>query len=140
MELKYKHLVFTVAIAFFLKSTLFYDFWVIYNTGEREYRSVGEQKVPVVHRVLITGASKGIGEEVAYQYARQGARIVITARNAASLKLVAERCVSLGAKSADFIAADMNKTEDIAKIMPFVEQKMSKSHSRLVRPVSPVCP
>ena len=30
--------------------------------------------------VIITGASTGIGEELAYQYARLGANIVITAR------------------------------------------------------------
>ncbi|KAJ3063991.1 hypothetical protein HK102_008333, partial [Quaeritorhiza haematococci] len=46
-------------------------------------------------RVLITGASKGIGEQLAYEYARHGARIVITARTASLLEQVAERCRSL---------------------------------------------
>jgi len=38
--------------------------------------------------VVITGASAGIGEQVAYYYARMGARILITARTEANLKKV----------------------------------------------------
>lgn len=41
-------------------------------------------------RVLVTGASKGIGEQMAYHYARFGAKIVITARGEDGLKKV--RC------------------------------------------------
>lgn len=39
-------------------------------------------------RVIITGASKGIGEEVAYQLARMGAHVVLTARSEDALKKV----------------------------------------------------
>ena len=38
--------------------------------------------------VVITGASTGIGEHLAYQYARLGANIVITARREQRLKEV----------------------------------------------------
>ena len=38
--------------------------------------------------VIITGASTGIGEELAYQYSRLGANIVITARREQRLKEV----------------------------------------------------
>ena len=38
--------------------------------------------------VVITGASTGIGEQLAYQYARLGANIVITARREQRLKEV----------------------------------------------------
>ena len=31
-------------------------------------------------RVLVTGASSGLGEEMTYQYARTGASVFITAR------------------------------------------------------------
>ncbi len=39
-------------------------------------------------RVLITGASSGIGEQMAYHYAKFGAQIVITARRVDALKKV----------------------------------------------------
>ena len=38
--------------------------------------------------VLVTGASSGIGEELAYTYARHGANLVITARREDRLKQV----------------------------------------------------
>lgn len=39
-------------------------------------------------RVLVTGASAGIGEQIAYHYARFGAEIVLTARREAVLQKV----------------------------------------------------
>ena len=41
-------------------------------------------------RVLVTGASTGIGEQMAYHYARFGAQIVITARRENVLQQVSE--------------------------------------------------
>ena len=41
-------------------------------------------------RVLVTGASTGIGEQIAYHYARFGARVVITARREKVLQQVSE--------------------------------------------------
>ena len=50
--------------------------------------------------VVITGASTGLGEQLAYQYARLGANIVITARRDSRLKevnliIVCIRCVNV---------------------------------------------
>ena len=39
-------------------------------------------------RVFITGASTGIGEQLAYHYARLGASVVVTARRESRLKEV----------------------------------------------------
>ena len=39
-------------------------------------------------RVLVTGASGGIGEQIAYHYAQLGAKVLITARREAELKRV----------------------------------------------------
>ncbi|XP_053387002.1 hydroxysteroid 11-beta-dehydrogenase 1-like protein [Mercenaria mercenaria] len=59
--------------------------------------------------VFITGASTGIGEQLAYHYARLGANVVITARRENKLKEVIEKCKELGTKEQtyDYVVADM---------------------------------
>ncbi|XP_053943824.1 11-beta-hydroxysteroid dehydrogenase 1 isoform X3 [Cuculus canorus] len=62
-------------------------------------------------RVIVTGASTGIGEQMAYHLARMGAHVLITARTEAKLQKVVERCRELGAASARYISGTM---EDMA--------------------------
>ncbi|NXL94583.1 DHI1 dehydrogenase, partial [Alectura lathami] len=62
-------------------------------------------------RVIVTGASTGIGEQVAYHLARMGAHVVVTARTEAKLQKVVERCRELGASSARLVSGSM---EDMA--------------------------
>jgi NADP-dependent 3-hydroxy acid dehydrogenase YdfG len=46
--------------------------------------------------IFITGASIGIGEYVAYEYAKQGATIGLAARRKDLLQTVAKKCKELG--------------------------------------------
>ena len=62
--------------------------------------------------VLVTGASSGIGEELAREFARRGRRVVLVARRADRLKALA---ASLGS-SAEVLAADLSKAEDRAAL------------------------
>ena len=48
--------------------------------------------------VIITGASGGIGEQLAYQYARLGANVVITTKRENRLKEVFKNCHSQAEK------------------------------------------
>ncbi|XP_008405418.1 hydroxysteroid 11-beta-dehydrogenase 1-like protein [Poecilia reticulata] len=75
-------------------------------------------------RVLVTGASTGIGEQMAYHYARFGAQIVITARREKVLQQVAEKCLSLGAQKALYIAADMANESDPDRVVDFALEKL----------------
>lgn len=49
--------------------------------------------------VVITGASSGIGQEVAIQMAERGAKVVLAARNAAALKETADQITAAGGKA-----------------------------------------
>ncbi|XP_003220479.1 11-beta-hydroxysteroid dehydrogenase 1 [Anolis carolinensis] len=60
--------------------------------------------------VIVTGASTGIGEQMAYHLARMGSHILITARTEAKLQKVVSRCLELGAASARYVNGSM---EDI---------------------------
>ncbi|XP_014853259.1 PREDICTED: hydroxysteroid 11-beta-dehydrogenase 1-like protein isoform X2 [Poecilia mexicana] len=75
-------------------------------------------------RVLVTGASSGIGEQMAYHYARFGAQIVITARREKVLQQVAEKCLSLGAQKALYIPADMANDSDPDRVVDFALEKL----------------
>ncbi|KAM9763055.1 hydroxysteroid 11-beta-dehydrogenase 1-like protein [Menidia menidia] len=75
-------------------------------------------------RVLVTGASTGIGEQMAYHYARFGAELVITARREKVLQQVAEKCLSLGAQKALYIAADMSSDSDPDTVVDFAVEKL----------------
>lgn len=50
--------------------------------------------------VIITGASSGIGRELALQLADQGARLALAARSADALEAVADECRARGARAA----------------------------------------
>ncbi|WP_069804082.1 SDR family oxidoreductase [Thermogemmatispora onikobensis] len=51
------------------------------------------------HVVLITGASRGIGEQLAYQLAEQGAWLALAARSSEALETVAATCRTRGARA-----------------------------------------
>ena len=42
--------------------------------------------------VLVTGASSGIGRELTLAFSRRGARVLLAARRASELNVVAEQC------------------------------------------------
>ncbi|XP_061744766.1 hydroxysteroid 11-beta-dehydrogenase 1-like protein [Nerophis ophidion] len=75
-------------------------------------------------KVLVTGASTGIGEQMAYHYATFGAQIVITARREKILQQVVEKCLSLGAQKALYIAADMSSDTDPERVVEFAVEQL----------------
>ncbi|XP_029486651.1 hydroxysteroid 11-beta-dehydrogenase 1-like protein isoform X2 [Oncorhynchus nerka] len=75
-------------------------------------------------RVLVTGASTGIGEQMAYHLAGFGAQVVITARREKVLQQVAEKCQVLGAQKALYIAADMANPSEPERVVKFAVDKL----------------
>jgi NADP-dependent 3-hydroxy acid dehydrogenase YdfG len=68
--------------------------------------------------VWITGASSGIGEALAKQYARQGAKLVLSARRVAELERVKQACIELGSAASDVFVLPM----DLLKVDDMPEQ------------------
>jgi len=66
--------------------------------------------------VIITGASTGIGEELAYRLAQQGASLVLTARRQDKLDRVAAAVRQLGARVIT-VAADVARNDECRRII-----------------------
>uniref|UniRef100_A0A672S1Y1 Hydroxysteroid 11-beta-dehydrogenase 1-like protein n=1 Tax=Sinocyclocheilus grahami TaxID=75366 RepID=A0A672S1Y1_SINGR len=75
-------------------------------------------------RVLVTGASTGIGEQLAYHCARLGAQLVITARRGNVLEQVVSKCLEMGAQRALFISADMASPSDAESVMQYAIEQL----------------
>ncbi|XP_054529205.1 hydroxysteroid 11-beta-dehydrogenase 1-like protein isoform X2 [Pan troglodytes] len=96
-------------------------------------------------RVLLTGANAGVGEELAYHYARLGSHLVLTAHTEALLQKVRWRgkrccrgeahgqlwppqvvgnCRKLGAPKVFYIAADMASPEAPESVVQFALDKL----------------
>src|ERR1700727_3898924 len=68
-------------------------------------------------RVLITGASKGIGAAAAEAFAEEGCHLLLAARNGDQLKALTERLRSAHQIDATAHVVDLRKPEDIVRLV-----------------------
>jgi 3-oxoacyl-[acyl-carrier protein] reductase len=80
--------------------------------------------------VFIAGASRGIGLGMARAFAKEGAKVALTARSEGPLDAAQALLVSEGAKPADLItiAGDMTKSKTIAAALDAAEAKLGPVH------------
>lgn len=74
---------------------------------------------------LITGASRGIGAEVAKAYAREGAHVILLARTVGGLEEVDDAIRAEGGK-ATLMPLDLRKIEDLDKLGPTIAERFGK--------------
>lgn len=74
-------------------------------------------------RILLTGASSGIGEAAAEQFAREGATVVVVARRQELLDALAERIIAAGG-DALAIACDVSDMDAVDALVADVEKRL----------------
>lgn len=74
-------------------------------------------------RILLTGASSGIGEAAAEQFAREGATVVVVARRQELLDALAERITTAGGE-ATAIACDVSDMDAVDALVANVEKRL----------------
>jgi short-subunit dehydrogenase len=76
-----------------------------------------QQELSVTKRLLITGASSGIGRALAIAYAKDGASLYLLGRDQTRLDAAAEACRAAGATEVQTRVADVRDREAMAKII-----------------------
>ncbi|MBI51234.1 MAG: hypothetical protein CL887_04740 [Dehalococcoidia bacterium] len=70
---------------------------------------------------LVTGGSQGIGKAIAIDLAKNGYRVIVTARNSNLLSKVCDEILQTGG-NADYISADIGTEDGIKKINDYIEK------------------
>jgi len=79
------------------------------------------QKTLVNKLVLITGASSGLGEQIAYAAAKQNASLILCARNMDRLGEVAINCQNLTTGNVVIQALDITDYDSVENLVAFVD-------------------
>ncbi|BFG32276.1 hypothetical protein CerSpe_185500 [Prunus speciosa] len=99
-----------IGLLFFLPPFLIYKF----ISFMRRSKSIENMAGKVV---LITGASSGIGEHLAYEYAKRGARLALADRREDRLPGVADKTRGLGSPDAIVLPADVSILEHCNRLV-----------------------
>lgn len=77
--------------------------------------------------IVVTGASRGLGEAIAVGYAKEGASLVLAARTETDLERVAAECKEAGAASTTTVTTDITSERDVAALI----ERTTADHGRV---------
>jgi len=99
--------------------------WVVYKSVTKKRSRRPELVPPSGERVLILGASSGLGGVLALKYAERGAKVCVVARRSAELEVVRSECeVAARASDAVFSAiADVTDAEALVRVRNKIEEE-----------------
>lgn len=105
----------------FVALLLFLPFAVIISNAYNFIRSGPWTKYRIVKDkvVIITGASSGIGQCIALEYAKKGAKLVLAARRKEKLEEVKQACLDNGARDASICPTDVSSPEACENLVNF---------------------
>lgn len=75
--------------------------------------------------VLVTGGSTGLGEQICYEAAKQGAIVIVCARRINLIGQVKERCMELSGKEAFAFQLDIANPNSIESLMEKVKNEVN---------------
>eukprot|EP00210_Caulerpa_lentillifera_P008171 g7804.t1 len=90
----------------------------LFSLGRRTSHDTLNDTEPMLHgqSCLVTGASRGIGEQIALEFAKRGASLVLAAQDDDRLKRVAEKCREVGAQSCHSYSVNLLLREEVEKL------------------------
>jgi NAD(P)-dependent dehydrogenase (short-subunit alcohol dehydrogenase family) len=100
--------------------------WVIYKSFAKKKSRRHGLVSPNEERVLILGASSGIGRVLALKYAKRGAKVCVVARRSAELELVRSECEAVARSQAPdavfSVLADFADAEALITVRNKIEE------------------
>src|SRR6187200_2344494 len=97
------------------------------SAGELRQATGGKQAMDLGikgRRAIVTGGSSGIGYETARLFLEEGARVLITGRDAAKLDKAREELAKRTGGEIHAVAADMTKEADIKRMVDVAKDKL----------------
>ncbi|KZX58066.1 hypothetical protein A3709_20865 [Halioglobus sp. HI00S01] len=103
----------------YAKTTMAY-----FNSQEENVRRLTNEKYVSGRKVVVTGASSGIGESLAYQLSAMGAEIVLVSRTEKDLNRVADQ-IQIQGGTAHVVQADLGDRDSVANLIETIKRDHS---------------